>query len=551
MKKLTTILIALLTVTLSAIAQPGGVKKAPKSVFTLTTFTADGTILANSYGVFVSEQGECISLFTPFKGAATATIVDQNGKMYDVDAIIGANDTYDVCRFRINAKTTPAPVATTAAGGETWMVGYGKKKPMMKALTVKTVETFMEKYNYYIFDEELEVTNEGCPIFNANGEVIGLATRPSSSYATHATDVQYFLSMVSEGLSTHNPLLQKTGIRVALPSDLNQARLMLMTMDTTTDSLRAEQTIDEFNQKFGDEIDGYSTRARIAYGRGDFEKVDAAMNEACQKAKNRDEALAEYAKFVYTKCIYLNDSIYPSWNLDRALQLATEAYTIKPEASYKHQQAQVQYAKGDYQTAFNLYSEASEVMPTSEIFYEMAQSKGQMGADNNEILVYLNKAVDACPRPLNQMGAPYILARGMQLEEAGELRKAMADYNLYDTLMVFRAQDDFYYKRYQCELKMRMFQQALNDIAHAAYINPAQPTYIAEMASLNLRLGMFDEAIQACDLCLRITDQYSDVYIVKGVALAQKAMIPEAREAFLRAKELGDERADGYLEKYK
>ena len=38
-------------------AQPAPVKQAAKSVFTLTTFRADGSLLASSHGVFIGNQG--------------------------------------------------------------------------------------------------------------------------------------------------------------------------------------------------------------------------------------------------------------------------------------------------------------------------------------------------------------------------------------------------------------------------------------------------------------------------------------------------------------
>ena len=48
-------------------AQPGWVKNASKSVFTLKTFAADGSLIASSNGFFTGANGEAISNFTPFK----------------------------------------------------------------------------------------------------------------------------------------------------------------------------------------------------------------------------------------------------------------------------------------------------------------------------------------------------------------------------------------------------------------------------------------------------------------------------------------------------
>ena len=52
-----------------ATAQPAAVKKAANTTFTLTTFDAKGSILSTSNGVFVSNNGICVSAWKPFVGA--------------------------------------------------------------------------------------------------------------------------------------------------------------------------------------------------------------------------------------------------------------------------------------------------------------------------------------------------------------------------------------------------------------------------------------------------------------------------------------------------
>jgi len=51
-------------------AQPSWVKKAAKSVFTVKTFDANGSLIGSSNGFFVGSNGEAMSSFSPFKGAS-------------------------------------------------------------------------------------------------------------------------------------------------------------------------------------------------------------------------------------------------------------------------------------------------------------------------------------------------------------------------------------------------------------------------------------------------------------------------------------------------
>ena len=103
-------------------AQPGAVKKAADAAFTLTTFKADGSILATSNGVCITTDGIAISPWKPFVGAEKAVIIDAKGQRHEVECLLGANDIYDIVKFQVTGKTVAAPLATVvAAGEEAWV----------------------------------------------------------------------------------------------------------------------------------------------------------------------------------------------------------------------------------------------------------------------------------------------------------------------------------------------------------------------------------------------------------------------------------------------
>ena len=80
--------------------------------------------------MFIDNKGTAIGTFKPFIGAVKATIVDASGKSMDVDAILGADELYDVAKFRVLGNTTAANIATaeSPAGSKVWLVPYSIKK---------------------------------------------------------------------------------------------------------------------------------------------------------------------------------------------------------------------------------------------------------------------------------------------------------------------------------------------------------------------------------------------------------------------------------------
>ena len=74
---------------------------------------------------------------------------------------------------------------------------------------------------------------------------------------------------------------------------------------------------------------------------------------------------------------------------------------------------------------------------------------------------------------------------------------------------------------------------------------------MAELASLQLKVGKYEDVLRTFDLSLNVTDNYPDMYILKGVALIQLGRKQEAMAAFQKAADLGDSRGNEYQEKYK
>lgn len=546
MKRLYIIMTAMLLGLTQVMAQPGPVQKMAKSVFTLTTFNKEGNIIASTQGVFIDNKGTAISTFKPFVGATKATIVDANGKSTDVDAIMGADELYDVAKFRVHTTSTAAVLANkaTAAGSKVWLVPYSIKKPAFQQEEISGVETFNNVYNYYIFTTTVPENAIGCPFVNKDGQVIGLM---HSNGMVTAIDALYAKQLKVTGLSTLDAALRETGIRTALPETEQEAVMMLTLKKGQVTANDYDKYVEEFIGKFPQAALGYKEKAMKLSNLEKYEEAAKLMDECIKKAAKKDEAYSAYADIVYQKTVYRGDSIYAAWNIDKAIDLIRKAYNTNAQPAYKHQEAQYCYFKGDYQQALSMFLDLTKTpINSGELYYEAAQAKAQLQAPANEIEVLLDSAVAVGQK--TGLAAPYYLARAQFFDRKGEYRKALGDYNQYDTLS-HTIDPTFFYARYKCEMKLRMWQQALLDIARTCYLAPKEPTYFAEWASLDLRVKRFDEGISAAKACIELAPEYADGYLLLGLLQREKGLKQKSIENLKKAQELGDTRAEEYLKK--
>lgn len=547
-------IVSLLMLTVTIMAQPSWVKKATKSVFTLKTFTADGTLLGSANGFYVGKNGEAISCYAPFKGAQRAVVIDATGKEYEVACILGANETYDVAKFRVTTgKTQPLTVAQAQASTDAsvWLLPYNQVKKVPQG-TVRKAETFNQNYAYYTVALQMQENAVGAPLLNEAGEVLGLMQQPASLKDTlnYAVSALFADSLKTTGLSINDPVLRATGIKKALPQDVGQAQLALFIGGASLDSLAYCQLIDDFILQFPNHPDGYTYRAQQLVNGSRFADAERDMKKALKVAEKPDEVHYTYSRLMLQKLLYMPEQAYDAWSLDGSYDEAGEAYRINPLPTYRQQQAVVRYAQQRYDDAYAIYEELfSSSLHSPEIFYAASVCKEQL-KDSVGQLALLDSCVAQFSRPYLKEAAPYLLHRAQLLMDMNRHREAVADLNDYEMLMKTQLTSNFYYMKYQAEMKGRLFQQALNDIDEAIRMTPQSDLYYAEKASLQVRVGLYSEAAETAKTCIQLAPEHSDGYLFLGLSQCLLGQKTEGIKNLQKAGELGDPQAEGLIEKY-
>ena len=548
------ILTSLLMLAVCAMAQPDWAKKASKSVFTLKTFAADGTLIASTNGFFVRDNGEAVSCFSPFKGASRAVVIDASGKEIPVALILGANETYDVVKFQVaKAKVQPLALAGKSAAKDeaVWLLPYRETKRVPQG-TVQKTETFNGNYAYYTLELTMPDNSVGTPLLNANGEVIGLMQQPNAvgDAKSFAVSALFADSLKVNGLSINDPVLRSTQIKKALPDDLNQAQLTLYMGGSLQDSLAYVTLIEDFIAKFPKEPDGYTYRAQMLADGHHFAEADRDMQKALKVAEKPDEVHYSYSRLILQKMVYSTDTLYKAWTVDRAFDEAAEAYRLNAQPTYRQQQAFVRYVQQNYAEAYDIYESLFQSsLRSADLFYSASLCKQQL-KDSTAQLALLDSCVAQFSRPYLKEVAPYLLSRAQLLMDLGRHRQAVSDLNDYEEVMKAQVNSNFYYMRFRVETEGRLFQQALNDIEKAITMTPQSDLYYAEKASLQIRVGLYDEAVETAKTCIQLAPEHSDGYLFLGLAQCLKDQKAEGVKNLQKAKELGDAQADELIEKY-
>ena len=495
-------------------------KKAAQAVFTLKTFKSDGTLLGSANGVFVSENGEAVSCFTPFRGADRAVVIDAQGKEWPVETMIGASDMYDVAKFKVAAKKPTALVTgTVASGAAVWLLPYSvKKDPVCVSGTVNKAEQFQGSYNYYTLTLQAQEQQQGCPILNEEGQVVGLAQAAADQNSTtsYAVSAPFAVSLHTNGLSMSDAALKTVHIPLAIPDKYDDALLALFMGASGMNAQQYADYVNRFIAHYPNATDGYIYRARLEVAANEFAKADEDMKKAVKVAETKDDDVHyQYAQLIYQKELLQSDHPYAEWSLQRALEESKLAYASNPQPVYRLQQAQILYSQKQYDEAYAVYEELSKGdLRGPDIFLAAAQCKLQKD-DKRAAIAQLDSAISTFSRPYVKTAAPYLRAHA------------------------------------QLSMELRRYQLAINDMNDLVALEPNSAELWAEKASYELRVNLFNEALKSAQEVLRLDPQSSDGYLMTGIVQCQKGNKQEGMQNLRKAQSLGNPQADTFLQKYK
>ena len=548
------LLILLGVMPLVAMAQPSWVKKATKSVFTLKTFAEDGSLIGSSNGFFTSDKGDAVSNYTPFKGASRAVVIDASGKELPVVSIVGVNDMYDVVKFRVNGKTQPLAIssATTPVSSQVWLLPYHEVKNV-PAGTIRKAETFQGEYEYYTVALTMPANTVSTPLINQAGEVVGLMQQPATDKDTlsYAVSARFADSLRISGFGMNEATLLQTKIKKELPDDQKEAVLALYMASSRQDSASYVNMVEDFICKFPKASDGYLYRAQIEASSNNFAAAEKDMETAISNSTQKDDTHYNYARMIYNKIIFQADVPYDNWTLDKALEEIRLANTLNPQPTYRQMEANILFGQKKYSEAYDIYTElANTNLKGAEVYFSAARCK-EMLKDSTAMLALLDSAMNCFTKPYLKEAAPYLWARAQARLQAKKYRDAISDMNDYEELMVANINDNFYYLRHQAEVDGRLYQQALNDITRAIVMNPKETFYYAEKASLEIRVGLYDNAIATAKESITIDANDSDGYLFLGVAQCLKGNKKEGIPNLQKAKDMGNLQAEALIQKYK
>lgn len=536
------------------IGQPSWVKKATKSVFTLKTFAEDGSLIGSSNGFFTSGNGDAVSNYTPFKGAAKAVVIDAAGKELPVVSIVGVNDMYDVVKFRVSGKTQPLIIssAKTPVGSQVWLLPYHEVKNV-PAGTIRKAETFQNEYEYYTVAMSISANSVSTPLINQDGEVIGMMQQPATEKDTlnYAVSARFADSLKISGFGMNEAALLQTKIKKELPDNIKEAVLAIYMASSRQDSAAYVSLVEDFIRKFPNAADGYMYRAQIMASDNNFAAAEKDMEMAIKNSTQKDDTHYNYARMIYNKNIFQANKPYDNWSLDKALDEIRLANTLNPQPTYRQMEANILFAQKKYNEAYNIYSQLTNTnLKGAELYFSAARCK-EMLKDTTAMLALMDSTMNCFSKPYLKDAAPYLWARAQARVQVKKYREAISDMNDYEELMMASINDNFYYIRHQAEVDGRLYQQALNDITRAIVMNPKETFYYGEKASLEIRVGLYDNAIATAKECLVVDPNDSDGYMFLGVAQCLKGNKKEGIPNLQKAKDLGNLQADSLIEKYK
>ena len=543
---------------------PKWATKAKKAVFSVVTYDKENQILNTGNGFYIDDKGTAVSDFSLFRNAHRAVVVTAEGKELPVTLILGANDIYDVVKFRtqINKKSAAIfPASQASKKGETvYVLPYSTQKETSgRTGTISNVDSIANNSFYYTLNMKTGDKTVSCPLVNGNGEVVGLIQKNSDSESeqSFALGISFANSLAINAMSGSDSNLNAIGIKKDLPDDESQALVMLYLMSSQGETKAYEERLNDFIKKFPESSEGYLRRATYYMSLNEETMIKPAeedIKQALKLSSNEAETRYNIAKLLYGYNMGLEGKQPLSdWTLDRALSEAQAAVSVAKEGLYLQTLGDILFAQHKYAEAGDAYSELNKTnLVSAASYYSEAKAKELVeGIDKKQVIALMDSAVAFYNPPYGQEAAPYLYERGRIKSEVEDHRGAVLDFNAFHEAVLGQVTAQFYAMRAEEEMACHMNQQAINDINKAVELEPTNVDYLVQKSGILIRFNMHEEAVETLTKAISINAENAGLYRMLGFSQIMLKHKKEGLANLKKAKEMGDTVADQLIEKYK
>lgn len=557
MKKI--FLFALICICIPCFAQkkPKWIEKAAKAVIMIETYDKQGNVRKGN-GFFIGPVGEAVSDYSLFAGAERAVVTDMDGNKMEVTHILGADELYDVIRFRVGVSKNVSYLMQAAVmpqiGSEAYLLPYGTtKNSVITKATIQEVSKVKDQYGYFRLDMPLASSLVSIPLLTAEGEVFAAAQADATGKDnTYGISVSYIQQLRMSGMDLFNKTYSSIGIRKAWPDKPEDAQIALLLYASSQDAKAYLETLNDFIKTFPDYPDGYMSRAsHYVYQREKLATTEAEQMQMLNLAKadmeiagkyNQNVADAYYnqAKLIYS--VAVTDSTIQSeeWSVEAAKKLLDQAMANEALPVYYQLEGDIAFYQGDFEKAYESYMQVNESQAASAESYYLA-AKAQQQLPNTNLLGVITLLDSAVRNSTSPAEAIAYLQEAIDFKtQYGQYEAVAKDYDLYYVLLRGNVTDAFYYYREQAKFRTGDLEGALKDIGLAIEIDPSNVIYQAEEGSVYLRMKEYTKAQQSIEKAIGLDPEFASSHRLLGVCLLRQEKNNDACKAFAKAKELGD-----------
>lgn len=572
MKKLLFLCIALLALTAHAQKNaPKWIDKQRKAILEVSVYDKSGSLLRTGTAVYLNESGEAIAAYTLFRGAESARVKESDGKTFPVSRIIGADEMYDLVKFRVQVpkKSPYLQLAATqpAVGTTAYRVAFSQgKNARFTAGTISEVSQMKEHYGYYKIDIPLDSAQVDAPLFTEQGELFGLAQEDATGETQYiyAISAAYANSLRLTAMDFISSTYTSIAIPKVWPEEESQAQVALMLLSNSQDPKSHLQTLNDYVTTFPNSADSYQSRAsHYVYFRTELASSPAeqaaCLDEALQDieramkvADKKGEVLYYKSKLIYDVASRDTTLTDERWSVGSAKATILQAIESEDNPLYHQQLADIEFGMQNYAEAFDQYMVVNNSpFASSMTYYRAAKAKeNTTGVNLFEVLALLDSAVVKSSEAPASERAAYLLERVEHKNRLMLYDQVIDDYDLYYELMDGNVNDMFYYLREQAKFRKGDLDAALIDIREAIRLNPTNAVYLAEEAAVLMRQERYADALALLTRAIELAPEFEAGYRLAGLCHVRQGNKTAGCEMFQKAKELGDPVIDRLIKEH-